>query len=74
MSDAIGYGFVPSPNSSKKELPEPPKPDPPVVNNHSTVVNNAFKVVIDPETVVFVLLLAILVYLAVRLVSDGLKA
>jgi hypothetical protein len=81
MSDNPGYGFVPSPNSPKKELPEVPRVETPVVNNYSTVVNDYSTVVnndstiaIDPQAILFMLLFAILLYLAVRLVSTGLQA
>jgi hypothetical protein len=66
MSDNPGYGFVPSPDSPKKELPEPPEVNPAVVNNYFTVA-------IDPQAVLLVFLLVILVIGLTRLSSIGLN-
>jgi len=67
MSDNPGYGFVPSPSSPKKELPEPPKANPAVVNNYFTIA-------IDPQAVLFVALLVILVVSLIRMGPMGLRA
>lgn len=67
MSDNPGFGFVPPPNSSKKELPEAPKANPPVVNNY-------FVMAIEPQAILFVALLIVLVFGLVRLSSVGLRA
>jgi hypothetical protein len=66
MSDNPGYGFIPSPRSPKKELPKVPQANPPVVSNYFTIA-------INPQAILFVVLLAILVYLAIRLTSIGLR-
>jgi hypothetical protein len=66
MSDNPGYGFVPSPNSPKKEL-EAPKENPAVVNNYFTIT-------INPQAVLFVTLLVILVIVIIRLGPVGLRA
>jgi hypothetical protein len=65
MSDNPGYGFIPSPSSPKKEL-EAPKANPAVVNNYFTVA-------IDPQAVLLVFLLVILVIGLARLSSIGLN-
>jgi hypothetical protein len=67
MSDNPGYGFVPFPNSSKKELPEPPKASAPVVNNYFTLY-------IDPRAVLFAALLVVFIIATIRLGPMGLKA
>ena len=68
MNDNPGYGFVPSPRSpKKKELPEAPNTGPGVVNNY-------FMIAIDPQAVLFVALLVVLVIVAVRLGPIGLRA
>jgi hypothetical protein len=67
MSDNPGYGFIPSPSSPKKELPEVPKASPAVVNNYFTMA-------IDPQAVLLVTLLVILVIAIVRLGPVGFRA
>ena len=68
MNDNPGYGFVPSPNSpKKKELPEAPNTGPAVVNNYFTIA-------IDPQAVLFVALLVVLVIVVIRLGPIGLRA
>src|SRR5437879_10616721 len=66
MSDNPGYGFVPSPSSPKKEL-EAPKANPAVVNNYFTVA-------IDPQSVLLVVLLVVLMMAIIRLSPTGLRA
>jgi len=67
MSDNPGYGFVPSPNSPKKELTETPTANPPVVNNYFTIALNT-------EAFLFLVLLVILVIGITRLGPMVLKA
>jgi hypothetical protein len=66
MSDNPGYGFVPSPSSPKKEL-EVPKANPAVVNNYFTIA-------IEPQAVLLVVLLVVLVMAMTRLSPMGLRA
>jgi hypothetical protein len=74
MNDNPGYGFVPPPNSPKKELPEAPKANPPVVNNYLTFVSNELTMAIDLQAVLFVALMVVLVFGLIRLSSVGLRA
>jgi len=74
MKDNAGYGFVPSPNSSKKELPEARKANPPVVNNYFTFVSNELRMAIDLQAVLFVALMVVLAFGLIRLSSVGLRA
>lgn len=58
-----GYGFVPSPSSQrKKQLPETnPNPEPKVVNNY-------YQVFIDPQAVLALVLLIVVLIAASRFV------
>jgi hypothetical protein len=66
MSDNPGYGFVPSPSSPKKEIVEPPTANPTVVNNYFITIN--------PQAILFVALLVILVIGLTRLGPLTLRA
>ena len=65
MNDDPKWGFVPSPNSPKKrQLPEAtPNPEPRVVNNYFTVL-------INPEAVLIVALLIVVIIAAFRFAPE----
>ena len=68
MNDDPKWGFVPSPNSPKKrQLPETtPNPEPKLVNNYFTVL-------INPQAVLIVALLIVVIIAAFRF-APGLRA
>jgi hypothetical protein len=76
MSDKPGYGFVPSPNSSKKELPTQPNANPCQASNNlfAFIESNHFTITINPQAVFLVLLLVVLVVATVRGSSPLLRA
>jgi preprotein translocase subunit Sec61beta len=75
MSDKPGYGFVASSNSSKKELPTQPKANPSAVSNNffTFIESNQFTITVDPQAVLLVFLLVVLVVGIIR-VSSPLRA
>ena len=76
MSDKPGYGFVPSPNSSKKESPTQPNAHPSRASNNffAFFESNHFTITIDPQAVFLVLLLVVLVVAIGRISSPLLRA
>jgi len=76
MSDKPGYGFVPSPNSSKKEVPTQPRTNPAAVSNNlfTFIESNQFRITVDPQSVLLVFFLVVLVVAIARIGSPLLRA